>query len=360
MREPGLCVLHVAQTGHRAVLEGLVYTTRVIAAQGLRQVVLAMGDGPRDTDREVPHAEVRPLRVASGTVFGGLGARLDVLRGEVVAMRNEATLYAVHFHGLAACLLGTRAMREGAAHIRVLYSPHGRSEASRWAAACLVRLLWRRRAGLHQSSLASSLAEAQALSRLLSRSAELLPQAVADCYFAARREPEAQPFIVAEGENVEAVNKVARLCVLLNGRAPRVRFAWLGAAEGDAAAKLEAASVRVLGPADETARAQCLSRAWAYLQFSAGDRPPVAMAQAMAAGVPCLVPDVPAHRAVIQQGETGFVCASEPDFLERLVFLLRHGEERERLGEAARAEAARRFTWRHFERAVLRAYGFST
>jgi hypothetical protein len=74
--------------------------------------------------------------------------------------------------------------------------------------------------------------------------------------------------------------------------------------------------------------------------------------------VPCLVTDIPPHRALINHGETGFVCTSERDFLEKLIFLLRQPEERRRLGEAARAEAGRRFTWRHYERAVLRAYGF--
>jgi hypothetical protein len=37
---------------------------------------------------------------------------------------------------------------------------------------------------------------------------------------------------------------------------------------------------------------------------------------------------------------------------------LRDRAERKRLGEAARADAARRFTSRHFEKAILRAYGF--
>jgi hypothetical protein len=40
------------------------------------------------------------------------------------------------------------------------------------------------------------------------------------------------------------------------------------------------------------------------------------------------------------------------------VALLRDPAERERIGQAARAEASRAFTQRHFETAVLRAYGF--
>jgi hypothetical protein len=60
---------------------------------------------------------------------------------------------------------------------------------------------------------------------------------------------------------------------------------------------------------------------------------------------------------VIRHGETGYVCTSERDFVERMTVLLRDGAERKRLGEAARVEAEARFTLRHFESAVLRAYG---
>jgi hypothetical protein len=62
---------------------------------------------------------------------------------------------------------------------------------------------------------------------------------------------------------------------------------------------------------------------------------------------------------VVRHGETGYICTSERDFVERMTVLLRDGGERKRVGEAARAEAERRFTLSHFETAVLRAYGLS-
>jgi glycosyltransferase involved in cell wall biosynthesis len=71
------------------------------------------------------------------------------------------------------------------------------------------------------------------------------------------------------------------------------------------------------------------------------------------------VSDTPPHRAHIRHGETGFVCTSERDLLEKLILLLRDPAERKRIGEAARGDAERRFTATHFERAILRAYGFS-
>ena len=61
---------------------------------------------------------------------------------------------------------------------------------------------------------------------------------------------------------------------------------------------------------------------------------------------------------LVRHGETGLVCTSERDLLEKLIGLLRHPAERARIGEAARSDAQRRFTPTHFERAILRAYGF--
>ena len=149
----------------------------------------------------------------------------------------------------------------------------------------------------------------------------------------------------------------SRLCVLFNSREARVPFVWLGRAERADAAKLRAANVQVLDGAKDAETRRCC-RASLYLHLSRDEQEPHAVAQAMAAGVPCVVSDTLAHRAVIRHGETGYVCTSERDFVERMTVLLRNEAERRRLGEAARAEAERRFTLRHFETAVLRAYGF--
>jgi glycosyltransferase involved in cell wall biosynthesis len=182
---------------------------------------------------------------------------------------------------------------------------------------------------------------------------------VSGIFFEAPRQEDARPSVLANGFGVEAVDVVSRLSVLLNSRDARIPFSWLGTAEARLRAQLEAAGVMVLDTQDHAESAQSLSRASAFAHISSGGRLPIAIAQAMAAGVPCLVSDTPQHRALIRHGETGFICTSERDFLEKLIFLLRDRAERQRVGEAARAEAGRCFTLGHFERAILRAYGFS-
>jgi glycosyltransferase involved in cell wall biosynthesis len=265
---------------------------------------------------------------------------------------------AVHFHGVGPCLLGARAHKGSPLHARAVYYPHLSHAASPFAAAVLRRLLQSRLDAKACAAVTASPTDAHLLSRLLDRSTEVLPQPVAQVYFTARQES-TRPRILAAGTGDEAFDVLSRLCVLLNGREARVGFAWLGTAPAGKRAQLEAAGVEVLALEQDAERAEALSHASAFIYLSSGNRLPVAVAQAMAAGVPCLVSNTPAHRALVCHGETGFVCTSERDFLDKLVLLLRERAERRYIGEAARAEAARRFTLRHFERALLRAYGFT-
>jgi hypothetical protein len=363
MSELDPCVLHVAAVADEVALETLCRTTPVIAAAGISQVVLAIDDSDGDrrgsdltwsTWSAALAAEVRPLRCPGLSIVG----KMRALQVELLALFHEKALYAVHLHGLGPCLLGSRALRGSLVQTRVVCSPHGRYFASPWGATLLGHLLQKQLSTLNYVALAASLTEAQTLSKVLNRSADLLPHPVSDVFFTAPRQEDPRPCILADGFGAEAVNRVTRLCVLLNGRDARVRFSWLGAADGALCVALEAASVDVLGAMDDAERAQSLSRASAFIHISAEDFPRAAM-QAMAAGVPCLLSDTPAHRALIRHGDTGFICTSERDFLEKLVLLLRDRTERRRIGEAARAEAERCFTARQFERAILRAYGFS-
>jgi hypothetical protein len=350
------CVLHVAALRDEVALPTLRRTAHVLAARGVAQVLLALGDG-RGLDAWPAElaAEVSPVRWVRPSLLG----RVRALQAELAGISCETIPYAVHMHGLTACLLGWQALRGSSLESRVLYSPHWTSFRLSWPGVLLGRFF---RAGLtpiHSSAaLASSLTEAYALSRLLHRSVDVLPYTVSDVFFASPRTQATPAPVVASGSGAEAVDSIARLCVLFNTREARLPFAWLGRAERGDAAKLRAANVQVLDGTNEAESAQVLSRASLYLHLSRDEQEPHAVAQAMAAGVPCVVSDTLAHRAVIRHGETGYVCTSERDFVERMTFLLRDEAERRRLGEAARAEAERRFTLPHFETAVLRAYGF--
>ena len=357
MHEEKLCVLHVTALGDAEALETLRHATKVIAALGVGQLLIALDEGRAGEDASwgaAPGAEVRTLRCAGLSIFG----KIRALQLELAKL-PQGSLYAVHFHGVGPCLLGSQALRGTRMQGRVVYSPHLAQAAAPWTAALLGRLAPGRLDAMEFASLTASLTDAQTLSRLLKRSAEVLPHPVSSVYFEAAREEDARPNIVADGFGIEAVDVVTRLSVLLNGRDARLPFSWLGAASARARAQLEAAGVQLCDAGHDADKAQWLSRASAFIHISSSNRLPIPVAQAMAAGVPCLVSDTPAHRALIHHGETGFVCTSERDVLEKLVLLLRDRAERRQVGQAARAEAERRFTLHHFERALLRAYGVS-
>lgn len=351
-----LCV-HVAALRDEVAVPTLRRTARVIAGTGATQVLLALDDG-RGPEAAWPEelAQLSPVRCARLSLLG----RVRALQGELARLSCERIPYAVHMHGLTACLLGGHALRGSPLESRVLYSPHWTSFQPSWSSVLLGRFL---RAGLEptrsSAALAVSLTEACALSRLLNRSVDALPHPVSDVFFASPRTQESPAAVVATGLGAQAINLIARLCVLFNSREERVAFAWLGRVERADASKLRAAKVEVLDGADDAETAQALSRASLCLHWSTCEHEPHAVAQAMAAGVPCLVSDTLAHRTVIRHGETGYVCTSERDFVERMTVLLRDPAERKRLGDAARSEAGRRFTLGHFETAVLRAYGLS-
>jgi glycosyltransferase involved in cell wall biosynthesis len=240
---------------------------------------------------------------------------------------------------------------------RLLFSPH-LADFSPWTSVLVGRLLKAQLAPLHDGVVFASPGEAYVVSRLLERSAEVLPPAVDAVFFQVQRQDTAPPAVLAGGSASEAVDGVSRLAVLLNGRQDRVPVSWLGPVTRAAGAQLEAAGVRIFDADDDAGNARLLSGAAAYLHLSQANGQLRPVAQAMAAGVPCLASDTLAHRAMMRHGETGFVCAGDLDFMEKLIMLLRDASERERIGQAARAEAGRAFTQRHFETAVLRAYGF--
>ncbi len=355
MRSQEMCVLHVAAPGDAQALDTLRHVARVLATASVAQLLLVLDRGRsaqviRGTDVPV---EILTLPCAGRSMLGVL----RVLRTTLSRLCRQRTVYAVHLHGVVACFLGSRALAGPAPRPHVVYSPHLCYEAASWTGVLLRRLV-RHIDPLEHASATAAPWDAEVLSKLLKRSAEVLPPPVREVFFAVPREEGSGPQALVCGDGAEALPLATRLCVLLNGREARVRFAWLGRTSAAARLQLAAAGVEEIDADADSAKARVLSTASVFVHISRGERHPLPVAEAMAAGVPCLVSDSRAHRALVRHGENGLVCTTERDFLDKLVLLLRDRGERERLGAAARVEARHRFTERLFESAVLRAYGF--
>ena len=341
-----------------AVLLGPV--TEALAETGMCQVLITTDD-PRYRESGLRlHPSVEVIRVpidalAPVRTWRGLTAELDRLL-------QKRSVYAVHFHGTLACLVGSYVFGAKRIDAHVLHSPAGPAWLDRFqvTAAVLRSLLRGQCALLDTPPVASSLAEARTLSRITGRSADLVEFPVATAFFQTALRPAKDPVIVTAGNapNEHDVDLYTRLAVLLHAEKRPVRFSWMGDVSSRARARLAAAQVRVFETADAADAARYLSRAWIFVQTQTDDDFAAHVAQSMAIGLPCLVSDTRAHRDLIRHGENGFICTSERDFVDRLTALIGNHVERTRIGSAARAEAKRRFTRGHFRRRLLNLYGF--
>ena len=144
------------------------------------------------------------------------------------------------------------------------------------------------------------------------------------------------PTLLRAWQRIERLLPGARLS--LAGRGPReARLRAL-------ARSLGLARVEFLGFVD--AIPALLQSADCYVQSSRWEGFGLAVAEAMAAGLPVVVSDVDSLPGLVDDGRTGRVVPAGNDglFAERMLELARDPALRERLGTAARHEASRRFT----------------
>jgi glycosyltransferase involved in cell wall biosynthesis len=79
--------------------------------------------------------------------------------------------------------------------------------------------------------------------------------------------------------------------------------------------------------------------------------------EAWSLGKPVVGVDIPAVRALIDEGEEGFLVPPRPEALaERLVYLLERPQMRARLGEAGRRKVEARYTWPHLAALTEQVY----
>jgi glycosyltransferase involved in cell wall biosynthesis len=70
---------------------------------------------------------------------------------------------------------------------------------------------------------------------------------------------------------------------------------------------------------------------------------PNAVMEAMAAALPVVVSDIPAHRAILRQGDTGFLARDPPEFAAMVSALIDNPELRDQVGRRAREAALAEF-----------------
>jgi glycosyltransferase involved in cell wall biosynthesis len=139
---------------------------------------------------------------------------------------------------------------------------------------------------------------------------------------------------------------VQRLTDSRNG----IRCVWIGGGEDEAKTRTHLTNMNLLMKAsvtgelpDEQAR-QALRGLDVFVRYARSASSPGAVLEAMAFGLPVVASDLPAHRAAVVPGETGFLVKTEVELLERCQELIDDADLRRRLGAAGRERVRREFS----------------
>lgn len=350
-------VVHLVGRVTDTVFSFLGPATAALADRGFRQTVILLDD-PRHRDL-LPqfHASVRLVLMRSE---GGILERHLLLTKALRTEMNRAAPLAVHLHGIIPGMLGVYAARRHGLKATLYFSPHGSKSLGPMKASGAV-LLWLLRhfsGQLRQHAIANVAADARTLQALTKQSVQLIESPVHRSFLAVERREARRPLMISGSHlsDPRCSALFAQLAVLLADEAPGLSFNWIGTADAESLARLEAANVGVWRPVDGRDRAARLAAGWVYFAPGGSLGFPVMLAEAMAAGLPCVAWDTPYHRDVLRDGETGFLCNSMAGVLLCITRLMESPELRARMGAAARSEAARRFDDRKFGKTLLAAY----
>jgi glycosyltransferase involved in cell wall biosynthesis len=351
-------VVHVVGHGTDDVFGFLGPATAALARSGLEQTVVMIDDARYRHHLPNLHESAQLLLTPS------MRNPVKQWRAVIRACRRSVRagpLHAVHLHGFLPCLVGAYAVRTAGLRAPVFYSPHGsRSLGSlRTLGAPALYFVRPLLHPLPRAAIVSASGEALALESW--ESVALVENPASEVFHKVPRNEAWHPLIVTGGRihDVRSVELFAQLAVLLGGEDLRISFNWIGAVDEVSRLRLTAANVGVFEVASDAERAARLAAGWIYVALSGTRGFPLPLVEAMAVGLPCVATDCQKHREVLRDGDTGFLCQSEREMIERIAVLVDSSTMRARVGNAARDEARRRFGQSRFNADLLAAYSAS-
>jgi len=346
-------VVHVVGLLTDQVCGFLEPATQAVARTGGRQSVVLI-DVPRYRANLARLPESVQLVLADGQ--GHAFQQWRALHRACREVLDRGAVRAVHLHGLLPTLVGMRAVRaSGIGDVPTFFSPYGvRTPALLGSLSLAARALLRTRRGaaiLHEARDSSAFDDWPV--------SELLESPVSETFFAVPRNEARHPLIVTGGrvQSVRSAELFAQAAVLLAGEDIGVSFNWLGEVDELTRKRLNAAGVGVFEIGSDEACAARLAAGWIYLAPGAPTGFPMLMVEAMAVGLPCVATDCDRHRELLIDGETGFLCGSEREMIERIAQLIDEPAVRERIGRAGQALARARFAESLFSSRLLATYG---
>lgn len=335
--------------------------TAALAESGLHQTVILL-DRPKQRHLLLKlHPSVRLVLVPpEAGRWRALVTLLQLLSAEV----QRAPGAAVHLHGVVPSLLGGYAARFLGLSAPLYFTPYGRGlrRPLNGAASVLLWALRPRQGAAARRTITSRPTEVEPLQQLTGAPVDLVEGSVDDIFFDTPRREARRPLIVtgSRRDDPRGAAMYTQLAVLLSDESLGLGFNWVGRADAESAAQLNAAGVGIF-PADGDAdRVAHLRSAWLYVALGHATRFPTCLVEAMAMGLPCVALSSPQHCEVLQHGETGLLFNSEDELLACIASLVDSAAYRAQLGQAGREEALRRFHRSSFSAALLAAYAANT
>lgn len=355
--DPAPRVIHLVGSMTDEVFSFVGPATAALSAAGVEQTVVLVDEVQSHHLLPRFHDSVQLV------LTPGDGGRLRRWQRSLEAFHlvlRSTKIRALHLHGFLPCLFGLALVRQASIAAPVYYSPHGsRALGPLWLVANMLLWTLQRLAGSRgHHSITNVAVEASRLPALTQHDVDLVESPVGSPFFEVARNESRHPLVVtgSRADNPRGAELYAQLAVLLGGDALRLSFNWIGRADAVSAQRLKAANVGVYDVITDNERASRLATGWIYLAPGGTRGFPLFLAEAMAVGLPCVAMDSDYHRDVIRHGETGFLCRNDAELMSCIAQLIDSPALRERIGQAARAEALQRFGEVRFRESLMAAY----
>jgi glycosyltransferase involved in cell wall biosynthesis len=136
-----------------------------------------------------------------------------------------------------------------------------------------------------------------------------------------------------------------------------LEFVWVGGGDESGEAALKNAGVSVSGWCDRSFALQQLASLDIYIQTSRWEGLPVAVIEAMAAGLPVIATNVVGNRDLVKNDENGYLVENADDFVYRIGQLVNDADLRLRLGAQAKQFAQAHYSLDRMMDELYAAYG---
>ena len=349
--------VHVVSRLTPSLFNFLYLATQSIGATDAPQTVIAIGDA-------FAHANLGDLRpditVVAVPDQPSPWARSRALYNHLLDVSRRTRIAAMHLHGILPGLAGARLARQlDDRAMQVFMSPcSSRELTGRRLLEPLLLSLVRLQMQQSRQPVDNLNLDAMLMKSIASLPMRAVESAAANVFFRTPHNEARRPLLISGGrdESVLPITRFVQLAVLLGDDTLALSFNWIGPAQARTASAFRAAGIGHFPGDSAGERAQRLSTAWLWVAPHEERGFPIGLVEAMASGLPCVAYDSEAHRGVLGDTGAGFLCASQDEMMQRVAELVDSPELRARMGEAARAVAAARFSERVFARRLLQAY----